>query len=139
RWNPGESWQLEGDVRGFNPGRLRKGLDGALDFQLAASGAPFGSENLDLSFRNVSGRLRGMPATGTGHVIKRGENWEFDSVRMRAGTTRVALDGSIGPTRPLDLEFGIETENLALLAEGARGRLRADGILSGSSRTPVER
>jgi translocation and assembly module TamB len=139
RWSPEESWALEGEVKGFNPAELRPGFNGALDFRLEASGAPFGGDNLDVTFANLSGQLRGNAASGGGHVIKRGEDWTFDAVRLRAGNTRLALNGSIGPERPLDLEFSIDADNLGLLAEGARGTLHADGKIAGSSGTPAVR
>ena len=137
RWNPAESWKLEGPVRGFNPAELRPGFDGALDFTLAASGAPFGDENLDLAYSHLSGRLRGNAASGSGHVLKRGEDWTFDAVRLRAGTTSFAIDGKLGPTQPLDVAFSIDADNLGLIAEGARGTLHARGKLAGSAGAPL--
>jgi translocation and assembly module TamB len=139
RWSPEESWALEGAVRDFNPAELRPGFSGALDFRLKAQGAPFGGDNLDVTFAGLSGQLRGNPASGGGHVSKRGEDWSFDAVRLRAGKTQLAINGSAGPQRPLDLEFSIDADNLGLLAEGARGTLHADGRIAGSSGTPVVR
>ena len=139
RWNPEESWMLEGSVKGFNPAQLRPGFSGALDFKLTASGAPFGGDNLDLAFSELSGKLRGNTASGKGHVVKRGEDWTFDSLRVRAGTTSLAIDGSMGPTHPLDLDFSIEADNLGLIAEGASGTLHARGKLAGSSGAPIIR
>jgi len=139
RWNPEESWMLEGAVKGFNPEELRPGFRGALDFRLTASGAPFGDENLDLAFSGLSGKLRGNAASGNGHVVKHGEDWTFDSVRLRAGTTSLAIDGSLGPTQPLNLDFSIDADNLGLIAEGASGTLHARGKLAGSSGAPLIR
>ena len=62
RWTPDESWALEGDVKGLDPATLRRGFGGALDFHMKASGAPFGGDNLDFAFANLSGQLRGSPA-----------------------------------------------------------------------------
>jgi translocation and assembly module TamB len=136
-WSPEQSWALEGPVTEFNPGTLRPGFNGALNFNLKASGAPFGSDNLDVAFSNLSGRLRGNPASGAGHVIKQGEDWSFDSVRLRAGTTALAIDGDFGPNRALDLAFSIDADNLGLLAEDARGTLHARGRISGSAGAPL--
>jgi translocation and assembly module TamB len=139
RWTPDESWALEGDVKGLNPATLRRGFSGALDFHMKASGAPFGGDNLDFAFASLSGQLRGNPASGSGRVIKQGEDWTFHSLRLRAGTTRLAMDGQLGPTRPLNLDFSIDADNLGLIAEGARGTLHADGSVAGSSGAPVIR
>ena len=139
RWTPDESWALEGEVRDFNPAELRPGFTGALNFHLKASGAPFGGDNLDVAFGNLSGKLRGNSAGGSGHFIKQGEDWTFDALRLRAGTTRFSIDGHLGPTRELNLDFSIDADNLGLFAEGARGTLHADGTVAGSSGTPVIR
>ncbi len=139
RWTPDESWSLAGPVRGFNPASLRAGFTGALDFDLQASGHPFNGEHLDVAFDSLRGRLRGNAATGSGHVVRDGESWTFDDVKFRAGNTRLALDGSLGKERTLDLDFSLDADNLALLAEGAKGQLRASGRIAGTTDAPVIR
>jgi translocation and assembly module TamB len=137
RWTPAESWDLQGSVINFDPGTLRPGFTGALNFHMKAGGAPFGSDNFDFSFANLGGRLRGNSASGAGHIIKQGEDWSFDTVRVRAGTTAFAIDGNLGPNRTLDLAFSVDADNLGLLAQGARGTLHARGRISGSSGAPL--
>lgn len=138
RWKPAESWSLAGEVRSFDPGALRPGLRGALDFRLQARGEPFGAGGtLDVAFSELRGRLRGNPASGSGHVILRGEDWTFDKLRLRAGSTRLAIDGEIGASRELNLDFSLDADNLALLADDARGELHARGKLAGTSTAPV--
>jgi translocation and assembly module TamB len=136
-WTPAQSWALAGAVKGLNPGTLRPGLRGALDFDMQASGAPFGGDNFDFAFSNLAGKLRGNSVGGSGRVDKQGEDWRFDAVRIRAGTASLAVDGNLGPNRTIDLQFGIDADNLALLAEGARGTLHSRGRISGSSGAPV--
>ena len=139
RWSPEQSWELAGDVKGFDPDTLRPGFRGALDFKLKASGAPFATKELDVAFSGISGKLRGNSASGAGHVRMQGDDWTFDAVRLRAGSTSLALDGTVGPTRPLDLAFDIDAEDLGLIADGARGTLHARGKIAGNSGTPVIR
>jgi translocation and assembly module TamB len=140
RWAPAESWALEGDVKGFNPAELRPGFQGALNFDMKASGAPFGSGgNLDFAFSKLTGKLRGNAATGSGRVALQGEDWTFDALRFRAGTTSVAIDGELGASRALNLDFSLDAENLALLAEGASGTLHARGKIGGTAKAPVVR
>jgi translocation and assembly module TamB len=138
RWSPEESWTLEGNVKRFNPAELRPGFSGALNFDMKASGAPFGGDGrLDFAFDNLSGRLRGNSATGSGRVILQGEDWTFEGLRFRAGNTHLTIDGDIGASRALNLEFSLDADNLALLAEGARGELHASGKIGGTSDAPV--
>jgi autotransporter translocation and assembly factor TamB len=137
RWSPEQSWEFAGSMAKFDPGTLRPGFTGALDFNLKASGAPFGSDNFDFAFSNLSGRLRNNSASGAGHVIKQGEDWNFDAVRVRAGNTALSIDGNLGPNRTLDLTFAVDADNLGLLAQDARGTLHARGRISGSAGAPV--
>ncbi|HEV7608305.1 MAG TPA: translocation/assembly module TamB domain-containing protein [Steroidobacteraceae bacterium] len=138
RWNPAESWTLEGSVKGFNPAALRPGFDGALDFNMKAAGAPFGTGgNLDFAFSNLNGKLRGNAATGSGRVALHGDDWTFDSLRFRAGNTSLAIDGDIGASSALNLQFSLDADNLALLAEGARGELHASGKIGGTAEAPI--
>ncbi len=140
RWTPGESWALKGSVHGFDPATLRPGFAGALDFELDASGKPFGSDgDLDVAFGRISGKLRGSAASGGGSVRKHGEEWTFDTLRLRAGNLAVALDGELGGARPLNLDFSIDADNLGLLLDGARGELHAHGRIGGSTEAPVVR
>jgi translocation and assembly module TamB len=138
RWTPEESWKLAGAVHGFDPATVRPGFGGALDFDLQASGRPVRAETeLDVAFSNLVGRLRGNAASGSGHVIRRGEDWTFDKLRFRAGSTALAVDGNVGSTRALDLDFSLDADNLALIADGARGTLSARGTVKGTSDAPV--
>ncbi len=140
RWTPEESWALKGAVRGFNPATLRPGFVGALDFDLDASGKPFGSDgDLDVAFGRIGGKLRGSVASGGGRVRKHGEEWSFDTLRFRAGTLAVAVDGELGGTRPLNLDFSVDADNLGLLLDGARGELHARGRIGGTAAAPVVR
>jgi len=137
RWSPAESWSLEGNVKGINPASLRPGFDGSLDFNMKASGAPFGGDGaIDFAFNNLSGKLRGNSATGSGRIRLEGENWTFNALRFRAGTTRLAIDGELGSARALNLDFSLDADNLALLAEGASGELHATGRIGGTSDAP---
>jgi translocation and assembly module TamB len=137
RWNPAESWALEGKVNGLNPASLRPGFGGSLDFNMKASGAPFGGDGaIDFAFSDLAGKLRGNAATGSGRVRLQGDNWSFDALRFRAGATRLAIDGDIGSSRALNLDFSLDADNLALLAEGASGELHATGRIGGTSDAP---
>jgi translocation and assembly module TamB len=139
RWAPDEGWSLAGAVKGFDPAELRPGFAGALDFDLAARGAPFsGKAELDVKIDRLTGKLRGTAASGSGHVVRRGEDWTFEDVRFRAGNTRLAINGALR-TDALALDFSLDADNLALLAEGAKGELHASGKIAGTSAAPVVR
>ena len=105
---------------------------------MKASGAPFGGDGtLDFAFSDLTGKLRGNSAIGSGRIVLQGENWTFDKLRFRAGNTRLAIDGELGSSRALNLDFSLDADNLALLAEGARGELHASGRVGGTSDAPI--
>ncbi len=138
RWTPAESWSLDGKVSRFNPGKIRPGFNGALDFNMKASGAPFGGDGtIDFAFSDLRGKLRGNAATGSGRLVMQGDNYTFDKLRFRAGNTSLALHGEVGDSHALNLDFSLDADNLGLLAEGARGELHANGKLGGTSEAPV--
>ena len=97
RWSPEESWSLAGSVKGMNPGSLRPGFNGSLDFNMKASGAPFGGDGtLDFAFSDLSGKLRGNTATGSGRILLAGR--ELD-VRQAAFSRRQYAAGHRRRTR----------------------------------------
>ncbi len=137
-WQPAEQWQLAGRVTKLNPATLRPGFPGSLDFDVTAQGAPFGQDGvITAEIRALTGKLRGNAARGSGKFELRDDAWKFDAVRFQAGNTRLALDGRLSSTP--DLRFSIEADNLALFAEGARGKLRASGAWSGTEAAPIVR
>ncbi len=117
---------------------MRPGFAGALDFNIKASGKPFAADgDLDFAFNDLTGRLRGNNATGSGRVMRTGADWTFENLRFRAGNTSLTVDGHIGASQALDLDFSLDADNLALLAEDARGELHARGRVGGTSEAPV--
>jgi translocation and assembly module TamB len=138
RWNPEESWKLYGKVTALNPATLRPGFDGSLDFDMEARGAPFGGDStLEFAFSDLRGKLRGNAASGRGRFVVHGDDYTFDKVRFRAGSTNLEINGQVGEARALDLDFALDADNLALLAAGARGELHARGKLGGTAEAPV--
>jgi len=135
-WSPLESWSVQGHVSGINPGALRADLPGSVSFMLAASGRGFDTRgDLSASFSGLSGKLRGVAASGSGSVTRAGNTWGFSAVRVGLGSARVALDGHVNER--MDLRFTVSAEDLSLLAPGTRGELKASGTLGGTFADPV--
>ena len=135
-WSPVERWSVLGHANGINPGALRADLPGSVSFMLGASGRGFDTRgDLTASFSNLSGKLRGVAASGSGTLTRSGNTWGFSEVRVGLGTARVALDGRINER--VDLRFAVSAEDLSLLAPGTRGQLKASGTLGGTLADPV--
>ena len=135
-WAPRQSWSVAGQLSGINPAALRPDLPGSVSLTLAASGRGFDPRgDLTVSVANLSGKLRGVRASGGGSLGRTGGIWTFDRVRVALGGTSLALDGRAG--EQLDLRFTLASSDLSLLEPGARGQLNASGTLRGTITEPA--
>jgi translocation and assembly module TamB len=135
-WTPAETWSMNGRATGINPGTVRADLPGSVAFAFAASGRGFDEAGtLSASFSNLSGKLRGVAASGSGTVTRAGITWGFDNVRLGLGTATLSLDGRVN--QQMDLRFAVSTQDLSLLAPGTRGVLKSSGSLRGTLSDPV--
>ena len=136
-WSPKNQWQLAGVMQDMDTGQLRAALPGRIGFEYQGSGDGYGgSEDLNAEFRNLTGRVRGAAARGSGKIQRRGADWHFDQIKLAAGGLGLDLDGVIGPAAR-DLKFNVIANDLAILAPGSRGKLRASGSWRGPDSEPV--
>ena len=135
-WSPAESWSVSGRATGINPAQLRADLPGSVNFAFAADGHGFDPHGeLSVSFSDISGRLRGLAASGIGTLTHSGTTWGFSNVRVGLGTATLALDGRV--SEQLDLRFALSVHDLSLLAPQAQGELKASGAVSGTLAEPA--
>jgi len=130
-WQPPQSWSVAGRITDINPAQFRSDLPGRISFTLAASGAGLDPKaHFSADFRDLGGRLRGVPASGGGRLARDGSAWRFDTVRVALGRTSLALDGRL--SEQLDLRFAVAAQDLSLIAPDSRGQLQASGTVHGS-------
>ena len=135
-WAPSETWVVNGEVQNINPQPLRSDLPGAVSFALAAQGRGFSDAgDFSVEVRNLSGKLRGVAASGGGKLSRAGRAWQFDAVRVGLGRTTVALDGRVA--EEIALRFAIKAEDLSLLAPESRGQFQANGTIHGTLKDPT--
>jgi translocation and assembly module TamB len=134
-WAPAELWTINARVSNLNPQALRPDLPGTLSFAVAASGRGFtpGGE-ITAAISNLSGRLRGVAASGGGTLTHAGRTWGFNGVRVGLGNASIALDGQIDDR--LNLQFAVTTHDMSLLAPGSRGELKTSGSIAGTFAEP---
>ncbi|MGH8288535.1 MAG: translocation/assembly module TamB domain-containing protein [Steroidobacteraceae bacterium] len=134
-WAPVQRWVVSGRATGIDPAEIRSDLPGSLNFGVTLSGRGFNSgDPVSLSLDGLSGRLRGVAASGGGALTHAGDTWTFQQVRVGLGRTHLALDGRIA--RNADLRFAVTAEDLSLLSAGSRGRLQANGTIRGPLDSP---
>jgi translocation and assembly module TamB len=135
-WSPAQSWSVSGRATGINPSQLRADLPGSVNFAFAAAGRGFDPHGeLSVSFSDISGRLRGLAASGAGTLTHGGTTWGFSNVRVGLGTATLALDGRV--SERLELRFAMSVHDLSLLAPRAQGELKASGAVSGTLAEPA--
>jgi translocation and assembly module TamB len=136
RWSPAETWSVSGRATGINPARVRADLPGSVNFAFIASGRGFDpAGTLSASFSSLSGKVRGVAASGAGTLTHSGVTWGFDNVRVGLGSASLALDGHVN--NQVDLRFAVSTQDLSLLAPGSRGVLKSSGSMRGTLADPV--
>ena len=135
-WSPVQTWSISGRATGINTGLLRADLPGEVSFTLDASGRGFDAKgDLTAAFSSLSGKLRGVAASGAGTVTHSRTSWGFNSVRVALGSASLALDGHIDDR--MDLRFAVSASDLSLLAPDARGKLKASGTVNGTLADPT--
>jgi translocation and assembly module TamB len=134
-WSPSQSWSVRGRATRINPGVLRADLPGSLSFAFTASARGFDTRgDLTASFSDITGRLRGLAASGGGTLTHAGTTWGFREVRVALGAAHLALDGTIG--QRVDVRFATSVHDLSLLARGAKGEVKASGTVRGTLAEP---
>lgn len=134
-WAPVQRWAVRGSATGIDPGQWRPDLPGSLAFGVAISGRGFkAGDPISVTVAGISGRLRGVAASGGGKLAYAGDTWTFQQIRVALGRTRLALDGRID--RTADLRFAVTAQDLSLLSAGSRGRVQASGTIRGPLDAP---
>jgi translocation and assembly module TamB len=143
-WSPAQTWRVNGAITSVNPGHIRSDLPGAINFDMAAQGRGFSSSgDFSLEVRNLSGKLRGVAASGGGKLSRTSSAWRFDAVRMQLGKTNIAVDGSLRAQQQpalsdeLDLRFVVKAEDLSLVSPQSSGQLQAVGTVRGTVADPT--
>jgi translocation and assembly module TamB len=135
-WGPADSWSFAGHVADLDPARIRADLPGKLSFDIATRGLGFdGNGDYSVDIHDLSGRLRGVPASGGGKVLRTGTSLQFDKLRVALGGTRLALDGRLNDT--FDLRFALSAQDLSLLSPDSRGQLEGSGTIRGTVGEPT--
>ncbi len=135
-WLPALNWQADVTSSGINPARLLPEWPGKIDATLTGNG---GMENGELiasaNIKQLQGSLRDYPVSLQGNVQWRNNGIDITGLDFASGDTRVNARGRI--SEQLDLDWSLDSSNLAELYPGAKGHLKASGRLDGPRETPT--
>ncbi len=135
-WLPALGWQAEITSSAINPARLLPEWPGKIDATFTSNG---GMENGELTasanIKQLQGSLRDYPVSLQGNVQWRNSGIDITGLEFASGDTRVNARGRIGER--LDLDWSLDSSNLAELYPEAKGHLKASGRLDGPRETPT--
>jgi len=135
-WSPQLSWESTLSVSDINPAKLLAEWPGSLGGRLQTRGRiEDGKLFASASIANLNGRLRGYPLSLQGEVQWRDDTLDIESARLESGSTRVNATGQVGAD--FDLDWSLDSRDLAELYPAAQGQLIASGHLGGETGAPI--
>jgi autotransporter translocation and assembly factor TamB len=135
-WSPMLSWDSAVSARAINPAGLLAEWPGSLGGSLQSQGRiEDGKLFTSASISDISGRLRGYPLSLQGEASWSDDRLDIESARLESGNTRIVANGRVAGD--LDLDWSLDSRDLAELYPAAQGQLSASGHLGGETGAPV--
>ncbi|WP_028318831.1 translocation/assembly module TamB domain-containing protein [Desulfobulbus elongatus] len=134
-WNPLFSWQAEVSGTHLNPGLFLADWPGDFSGSLTTSGQAT-AQGMQASFTlpSLHGTLRGFPLTGNGELSLTGNRLHLPHLSIKSGNSVLRASGTVDEA--VDLDFRLDSNNLAELWPGARGSIKALARITGSREKP---
>ncbi len=135
-WAPGLGWDVQGELRGFDPGYFAPGWDGAVNGQLATTGdtRDDGGLELEAALTGIGGNLRGRALDGDvrfamhGAVGAEASRFEGEAA-LSVGRSRIDARGTLAEAIEADID--LRPLHLSDLLPGAGGTLQGEVRLDG--------
>lgn len=130
-WQDGLRAALDLEGTSLNPAGLLPEWPGRLDLRLQAR-LQVGEEDwrVNLDHAEARGTLRDLPLKLDGRGSYRPGQLVLRETRLQSGSSRLSVDGEIGPR--LALDWALDSPDLATLLPSAAGRLAGSGKLQGT-------
>lgn len=134
-WSPELSWNAALTLSDLDPGQVLADWPGSLGGRFQSQGAMAESgPELTAQISDFAGQLRGYPVSLQADLAMQGKTVTLQTLEASSGDTRLRVDGRIDDE--LDLRYNFDSPNLAALLPELKGRLEADGTLTGSLNAP---
>jgi autotransporter translocation and assembly factor TamB len=136
RWSPILSWTSEVTANDINPAGLLPDWPGQLNSRLQTTGQiDNGQLSASANIAELSGTLRDYSLSLQSELQWRDDTLEVKSANLASGDTRITATGKVGNS--IDLDWSLDSQNLAELYPGAEGQLKASGHLGGELEAPA--
>ncbi len=134
-WSPVLSWKAEVIGSHLDPSLLYPDWPGDVSCTVNSTGQ-FIDNDLEASFHlpQLQGTLRNLPLTGKGEALLKGKQLQIPQLSVTSAGSTLRINGQSAET--VDLSLQIDSNNLAELWPKARGKLHAQGRLTGSLAEP---
>ena len=134
-WGEKLTWDLKLDGKNINPELLQKDWPGKLDLSANISGQQTG-EQLSGSVKNtlIEGQLRGYPFKAQTDLNITNNALDIKQLHLSSGKSVLKASGHAGEN--LDLNWTLESPDLAELYPDAGGQLSAQGTIKGVKDQP---
>jgi len=137
-WLPTLGWQAEVKTSAINPVTLLPEWPGKIDATLVSNGGMDNNELLaSADITRLQGSLRNYPVSLQSSLRWRGQGIDIVRMDFASGDTSGNARGRLG--EKLDLEWNLDSGNLAELYPGAQGELKASGQIEGPRNKPTVR
>lgn len=130
-WSPALAWTANANATGINPGALWPDWPGELGATLRAQGS---ADALKLELERLAGRLRGLPVSARGQLVRKGEHYPDFRLDARSAGASARVRGRL--TRTWDASWELEASELAAVWPEAGGRLEGKGRVHGARAAP---
>jgi autotransporter translocation and assembly factor TamB len=135
-WSPMLSWNSTVTASDINPASLLPDWPGKLATRLQTEGhIEDGKLTASARIAELSGTLRDYPVTLSSELFWRDDTLDVESANLSSGDTQISANGTVGKT--LDLDWSLDSRNLAELYPEAQGQLKASGHLTGEATAPT--
>ncbi len=135
-WSPQVNWQATGNINNIDPAGLLPQWPGQLKGKLKSNGSmENGKLIIHADIDKVTGTLRGHSVSLQSKLAWRDDHLDISQLNYYSGKSQLQLDGLIGEL--LDLNWTVNSNDLAELYPLAKGQLQANGQLKGPFKTPL--
>ncbi len=134
-WSPKLNWQAEARINNIDPAALLPEWPGKLSGNVTSSGHMEKDQLIiQADISQLEGKLRDYPVSLDSRIAWQNDQLTVSQLNFLSGKSKVTIKGQLGET--LNLNWSVDSNDLAELYPQAKGDLQAKGTLKGSRSAP---